>query len=193
MQESAGIQNHWFYSTGNSAQCYVAAWMGGESGGEWIHVYVWLSRFAVRLKLSQHCSSAIRQYKIKSFKRITGFRPSALLDLSEDYRAYSDRVDLQAWSPGRQHQHRFVMKANSWVPPGPTKSETAGVRLRDLCFHKSSREFWCKHSSENHWCRDESHGVRQTRVDSVPRELCAFGPVALFISLSLRFLCSSWE
>ena len=22
------------YSTGNSAQCYVAAWMGGESGGE---------------------------------------------------------------------------------------------------------------------------------------------------------------
>ena len=24
-------------------------------GGEWIHVYVWLSRFAVHLKLSQHC------------------------------------------------------------------------------------------------------------------------------------------
>ena len=43
------------YSTGNSAQCYVAAWMGGESGGEWIHVYVLLSHFAVHLKLSQHC------------------------------------------------------------------------------------------------------------------------------------------
>ena len=28
------------YSTGNSAQCYVAAWMGGEFGGKWIHVYV---------------------------------------------------------------------------------------------------------------------------------------------------------
>ena len=40
-------------STGNSAQCYVAAWMGGEFGGEWIHVYVWLSPFAVQLKLSQ--------------------------------------------------------------------------------------------------------------------------------------------
>jgi len=26
--------------TGNSAQCYVAAWMGGEFGGECIHVYV---------------------------------------------------------------------------------------------------------------------------------------------------------
>ena len=28
------------YSTGNSAQCYVAAWRGEEFGGEWIHVYV---------------------------------------------------------------------------------------------------------------------------------------------------------
>ena len=43
------------YSTGNSVQCYVAAWMGGESGGEWIHVYVWLNPFTVHLKLSQHC------------------------------------------------------------------------------------------------------------------------------------------
>ena len=38
-------------STGNSAQCYVTAWMGGEMGGEWIYVYVWLSSFAVHLKL----------------------------------------------------------------------------------------------------------------------------------------------
>ena len=43
------------YSTGNSAQCYVAAWMGEEFGGEWIHLYVWLRPFAVRLKLSQYC------------------------------------------------------------------------------------------------------------------------------------------
>ena len=43
------------YSTGNSAQCYVAAWMGGEFAGEWIHVYVWMKTFAVHLKLSQHC------------------------------------------------------------------------------------------------------------------------------------------
>ena len=27
----------------------VAAWMGGEFGGEWIHVYVWLSPLAVYL------------------------------------------------------------------------------------------------------------------------------------------------
>ena len=43
------------YSTWNSAQCYVAAWIGGEFGREWIHVYAWLSPFVVHLKLSQHC------------------------------------------------------------------------------------------------------------------------------------------
>ena len=43
------------YSTWNSAQCCVAAWMGREFGGEWIHIHVWLSPFAVHLKLSQHC------------------------------------------------------------------------------------------------------------------------------------------
>ena len=42
------------YSTGNSAQCDVAAWMGGEFRGEWIHGCVWLRPFAVHLKLSQH-------------------------------------------------------------------------------------------------------------------------------------------
>ena len=42
------------YSTGNSAQCYVAIWMGGKFGGEWIHVHVWLSPFAVHSKWSQH-------------------------------------------------------------------------------------------------------------------------------------------
>ena len=51
------------YSTENAAQCYVTAWMGGESGGEWIHVcmYVWLSPFTVHLKIS-HCSSALGVY-----------------------------------------------------------------------------------------------------------------------------------
>ena len=43
------------YSTGNSAQCYVAAWMGEGFEGEWIHIYVWLSPFAIHLKLLQHC------------------------------------------------------------------------------------------------------------------------------------------
>ena len=53
------------YRTADSAQCYVAAWKGGESGGEWILVYVWLSPLTVLLKLSQHCLLAIPQYKVK--------------------------------------------------------------------------------------------------------------------------------
>jgi len=28
------------YSTRKSVQCYISAWMGGEFGGKWIHVYV---------------------------------------------------------------------------------------------------------------------------------------------------------
>ena len=30
-------------SSGNSAQCYMAAWMGAEIGREWLQVYVRLS------------------------------------------------------------------------------------------------------------------------------------------------------
>ena len=41
------------YNARNAAQCYVAARMGGEFGGEWIPVYVW--PFTVHLKLSQRC------------------------------------------------------------------------------------------------------------------------------------------
>ena len=56
------------YSTWNSAQYYVAARMGVGFGREWIHIYVWLNPFAIHLKISQHCKSAIPQYKIKSLK-----------------------------------------------------------------------------------------------------------------------------
>ena len=42
-------------STGNSAQCYVAAWVGGEFGGEWTPVFLWRSPCTAHLKLSQHC------------------------------------------------------------------------------------------------------------------------------------------
>ena len=57
------------YSTWNSAQCYVAAWMGGKFGGEWILVYVWLHPFAAQMELSQYCWFAIAQYNIKSSKK----------------------------------------------------------------------------------------------------------------------------
>ena len=41
-------------STGNVAQYHMAAWMGGEFGGEWLHVCVWPSPSAIHLKLLQH-------------------------------------------------------------------------------------------------------------------------------------------
>ena len=42
-------------SAGSSAQSYLADLMGGESGGEWMHVSAWLSPFAGHLELSEHC------------------------------------------------------------------------------------------------------------------------------------------
>ena len=63
------ITNKDFLSSAwNSAQCYVAAWVGGGFGGEWIHVYVGLSPIAIHLKLSQYCLLALPQYKIKSLR-----------------------------------------------------------------------------------------------------------------------------
>ena len=41
--------------TGDSAQGYVAAWMGGGFGGDWARVCGGLSPFTLRLKLSQRC------------------------------------------------------------------------------------------------------------------------------------------
>ena len=42
------------YTTGNSVQCYMAAWTGREFVREWIDVYVWLDPCTVHLKLPQH-------------------------------------------------------------------------------------------------------------------------------------------
>ena len=44
------------YSTCNSVQCHVAAWMGGKFRGGWIHVYACMAEsLVVHLKLSQCC------------------------------------------------------------------------------------------------------------------------------------------
>ena len=39
------------------------------SGGEQTHVYVWVSPLAAHPKLSQHCYSAIAQYKTEHLKK----------------------------------------------------------------------------------------------------------------------------
>ena len=43
-----------FFIAHGTAQFYVLAWMSGEFGGEWIHVYGWMSPFTVHQKLPQH-------------------------------------------------------------------------------------------------------------------------------------------
>ena len=54
------------YSTGNSAQYYVAAWMGGEFGR--MDTYGWVSSLFTWNCHSIAFSLAISQYKIKSLK-----------------------------------------------------------------------------------------------------------------------------
>ena len=48
----SGTLNHW---TNREVPLFVflknLTWMGGEFGGEWIHVYVWLSPPDVHLRL----------------------------------------------------------------------------------------------------------------------------------------------
>ena len=61
-------------STWNSAQCYVAAWMGREFGGEWIHVCIWLSLFTIHLKplttlLISYISTQNKRFKTKNKKK----------------------------------------------------------------------------------------------------------------------------
>ena len=65
----------------NCAQCDVAAWMGREFGGEWICVYVWLSPFAVPLKLLQHC--LLIRYALIQNKKLLEKRGKR--DLAKDY------------------------------------------------------------------------------------------------------------
>ena len=59
------------WSTGNSAKCYVAAWVGGEFG-EWIHVYVWLSPFTVHLETIETLLSSYTLIQNNLKKKISG-------------------------------------------------------------------------------------------------------------------------
>ena len=47
-----------------SSQCSVAAWMGEECGGEWIHIYVWLSPSGVHPKPSQHTIKSSKKKRL---------------------------------------------------------------------------------------------------------------------------------
>ena len=56
--------------------------MGGEFGGEWIHVYVWLSPFTVDLKLSQGYTLIQNKKLKKQTKKNTQAHRSAPLLLN---------------------------------------------------------------------------------------------------------------
>ena len=53
------------HSTWNSAQCYVAAWMGGEFEGERIHVYLW----HFPLGLQSNFIYLFKKYLMKVFQK----------------------------------------------------------------------------------------------------------------------------
>ena len=53
--------------TGNSAQWYVAAWMGGEFGGEWIHGYLCSPETAITLLI---CYTPIQNKKLKKSQQV---------------------------------------------------------------------------------------------------------------------------
>ena len=48
------MRTYYCIAQGTLLNVIWTACKGGEFGGEWIHVYVWLSLFVVHLKLSQH-------------------------------------------------------------------------------------------------------------------------------------------
>ena len=67
------------YSTWNSAQCNVAAWMGGEFGGEWMYVCIakslCYSPVTITTLLISYTPIQNKKFKKKK-KRSTGCRVS---------------------------------------------------------------------------------------------------------------------
>ena len=57
-------------SSGKAAQCQAAAWMGGEFGGKWIHVYAWLSPFTVNWNYHNIANFLYLNKKLKMLKNI---------------------------------------------------------------------------------------------------------------------------
>ena len=70
----------------NLLNCFVAGCLGGEFWGKSIHVYVWLSHFAVHLKLSQYClligCTSIQNKKLKKILMESSLSIISFLDSS---------------------------------------------------------------------------------------------------------------
>ena len=106
------------YNIGNSAQDYVAAWMGGEFGGEWIQVYVWLSPFE-NIKTWLISYTPLQNKKLKKYTLNSCVtRASAVLQLWSNLPYCKEEggpITVRLW-PGNV----------GWCPLGPDKMQSLG-------------------------------------------------------------------
>ena len=107
------------YSTGNCAQCYVAAWMVGEfEGGPWTCVYVWLNPFAmhnivnwlncnIKLKVKKKKGITCRMLKYRFLGSVSrnpnsaGLGEAQRVSTSNQVRLVGDH-DLRVMAPHRE-------------------------------------------------------------------------------------------
>ena len=95
------------YSIWNSAQCYMAARMGAEFEGEWIHVYEWLSPSAVHRKLAQHCSS-ISYIPIQNTKLKKDPQPLHMMQYGNSFDIWHGHSPIR--TSGISHEYESTMK-----------------------------------------------------------------------------------
>ena len=59
--QNRSVTRTYWKNLGTSTPGSVIAYMGKESEKEWIYVYVWLTHFAIHLKITRHCKLSILQ------------------------------------------------------------------------------------------------------------------------------------
>ena len=107
------------YSTGNSAQCYVTAWMGGEFEGEWIYRYKWPSLLTIHLKVT--LLSATLQHKIKSLKK--NFKRE---------RVCMSREVMKVFAPSLRYLWDVLVERPIWLKLTEVLNEPVHRRGKDL-------------------------------------------------------------
>ena len=122
------------HSTGNSAQYYVAAWMGGEFGGEWTHVYVWLSPFTIHpIVTLLILYISIQHKKVKKKTNLFQVHPVCMCaQLIQWSPTLCDPMDC---SPSGSTVHR-ISRQEYWsgLPfPTPGDLPNPGVKLTASC------------------------------------------------------------
>ena len=98
----------------------------GQFGGEWIHVYIRLSPFAVYLKLSQHCYLAIPQYQIKSLAVFPWWLGG------EESACQCRRHRLEPWSRSIPHATEQLSTCTTTVEPGLQRAQEPQL-LKPAC------------------------------------------------------------